>query len=103
MLGRSKIGRIAAFAFDSFAKGNTNEVAFEIITPLMIDTDVGSAVAAQFSADQGAAMSATIDKSMEATLLVARHDNRCIPDKSSFEISRFREFRLQRHIVPDPA
>ena len=66
----------------------------------MIHTHVGSAVAAQFPADQRAAMGAAIDKGMQGTRLIARHHHRSVPDKGRLKIPWGRQLGFQGDIVP---
>src|SRR5215469_2508977 len=103
MVGGLEPGSIATLAFEPAAERDADQIAFEIIAPLMIDADVSGGVAAHFSAYQCAAMGAAIYKGMDRAVASAGDHDRSVADKVRLEVSRIGYFAFEYNVVPDRA
>src|SRR4029077_16946092 len=95
-----KIRGISSFAFDAATEGHTDQIAAEIVTPLMVNADVGIAIAAHLPTNEGAAMRAAIHESMQLTLAIAGNHDRRVANEGRFEVPRIREFGVEANIIP---
>ena len=91
---------VAALALDALAERDTDQVALQVIAPLMIHTRMGHPVAAQLSTHQRAPVGAAVDKGVQTAVLAARHHNRRIPDKAGLEIAGLGQLGLQADVIP---
>ena len=98
-----EIGRHAAFAGHAAAERNADQVAFQIVGPLVIGADEFVRRAAQLAAEFRGAVRAAVLERMDRAVRGARHHDRGRPDIGADEIAGVRNLRLERDIVPGRA
>src|SRR5215813_8191805 len=81
-----KICGIASLTFDAATEGHADQIAAEIVTPLMVDADVGSAIAAHLPANERAAVRAAIHERMQLALAISGHHDWRVANESRFEV-----------------
>src|SRR5262249_11146698 len=79
VLFEAETRRHAALAGDAAAKGDAIEVAFEIVTPGMVDAGQVVGMAASLQADEVAAMSAAVNHRVDLAVVPAGDDDRRLP------------------------
>src|SRR5229473_4565788 len=83
-----EIARHAALLFYPAPERHAQEIAFQIVSPLMIGAHDFRRVAELFLAELHAAMGAFIEYGINAAVFVAREYDGFIADKAAFEIAR---------------
>src|SRR6185437_8142121 len=92
--------RHAALLLEAAAERHADEVAGEVVGPLMVGTDELLGVAARRAAKLGAAMGAAVLDDAHRAVAVARDDDRGRPDEGALEVAGVRDLRLERDEVP---
>ena len=98
-----EIRRHAALAADAAAERNADEIAFEIVGPLVIGADEFLGRSRQLAAEFRGAMGAAVFEHVDRAVLRARHHDRRRPDIGADEIAGIRHLGFERHVVPGVA
>src|SRR5581483_5842595 len=85
---------------DASAERHGQELAAEIIAPLVINAGEILRIAAVRAADHGAAMRALIDRGTQGAVQRASHYDASVADVGGFEIARIRQLGLKADIIP---
>ncbi len=108
MLFEAEARRHPALAGDTPAKGDTVEVAGEIVAPGVVDAGQVVGMAAPLEANEVAAMGAAVDHCMDLAVLPSGDDDRGLAEKGRQVVTRLGEFAGECEILPgrpekDPA
>src|SRR5579872_7371832 len=95
-----KIGGHTALAGSATTERNADQIAFEIVRPLMVRADERPRVAAQLTAKFRRPMHAAVLEHADRAVLAAGHDDRRRSHVGANEIPGIRHFGFERHIVP---
>src|SRR5579871_6187285 len=98
-----EIGRHAALAADAAAERNADQVAPEIVGPLVIRADELLGRTRKLTAELRGAMRAAVLEYMDRAVLGARHHDRRRPDMGADEVARLFHLGFERHVVPGAA
>ncbi len=86
----------AALAVDAAPERHAEQVAAEVVGPLVIGAHELARIAAIAPAEFGAAMGAAVLEDMDRAVAAARHHHRRRPDEGALEIAGRGNFRLER-------
>ena len=100
LLGHVEIRAQAAFALRSPAQRHADQMAGEVVAPLMIRADQAAGVAAVGFAELGTAVRAAVFEHMDVAMIVMRHHHRDRPDIGPQKRPRRRHLDLQADIIP---
>src|ERR1700676_3059807 len=76
MLRRVKVEWVTALAVDTLAEGHADQVALQVVAPLMINAQMACTVATQFPTHQRTPMGAAVDERVQPAILAAVDDDR---------------------------
>ena len=100
MLRRIKVGRVAALLINPLTERHPNQVAFLVITPLMVNAGMARLIAPRLAADHCSPMRAAIDKGVQNALFVTRHHNRCVANKRGLKVTGAGNLSFEPDITP---
>ena len=103
VLVRLEIRRHAALAGDAAAERHADEVALQIVGPLVIGADEFLGVAAELAAELGGAVRAAVLEHVDRAVLGARHHDRRRAHIRADEVAGIRHLGFERHVVPGAA
>ena len=99
-----KVGRHATVDLAVLAnpapKWHALQIAFEVVTPLVIGADKLFFMAMAFATKLHAPMGANVFDHVNLPLVVTRHDDRALTHHRAFEITCKGDFSLETHIAP---
>ena len=97
---RIEIRGHTALPFHAPPEWHADQIALEVIGPLVVRTHELGGAAQMFLAELHAAVGATIFDHIDRAFLVAHHHDRLFPYESTLEIARAGYLHLERHVVP---
>ena len=97
---RIEIRRHAALLLHAAPERHADQIALQVIGPLVVGTHELGGAAQMLLAELHAPVSAAILDDVDRAFLVAHHHDRLFAYESTLEISRARQLRLERHVVP---
>ena len=103
MLRRIKVGRVAALLINPLPERHPNQVAFLVITPLVVNAGMAGLIPTGLAADHGSPMRAAIDKGVQNTFFVTRHHNRRVADKRGLKVTGAGNLGFEPDITPGRA
>jgi hypothetical protein len=86
--------------FDAAPEGHADQVAFQVVIPLVIGADEFTAVAGSFTAELHAAMGAYVFHNAHLAALVAQQNHRALADGGALEVAGVGNFGFQADITP---
>ena len=100
VLLRTEIGRHAALAAIAAAERDAEQIAREVVSPLMVRADELFRGAASDRAELGAAVSAPVDEDMDFAGGIAHGDDFFGAEPRAFEVAGLRDFGFETDIEP---
>ncbi|MCY1534757.1 hypothetical protein D9M68_701390 [compost metagenome] len=104
VLLRLEVGRHAAIdpavLLDAAAERHADQVALQVVVPLVIRADEFAAVAGPFAAELDAAVGAHVFHYAHLAVVVAQQDDGALAHGGALEIARLGDFGLQAHVAP---
>ena len=98
------LGREMALALaGAGAERHADEVALQVVGPLVIDTLMTEAITARFAADDRTTVGTAVHERVQSAFFVTGDHNRGVPDECGLEIPGFGYFRFQADIIPGVA
>ena len=97
---RVEIVRHAALLFHAAPKRHADQVALQVIGPLVVGTHELGGVAKMLLAELHAAVGAAVLKHIDGTVFIARDHHRLVADKGALIVARIRDLGFQGHISP---
>ena len=100
MLLHVEVARHAALTLKPAPERNPDQIAFQIIGPLMIYAFQSGPVAAYLAADQGTAVGAAVNHDMDFSVAASGNYYRGLTNEGRLEVSRLWNFRFQGNERP---
>jgi hypothetical protein len=95
-----EVRRHPAFALETTNKGNANEIAGLVVTPVVVDAGEVVGVAAEVTYQKRAAVRTPIDECVENPVAAAVNHNRGVADEGRSIIAGFGNLRFEPREVP---
>src|SRR5256885_58244 len=100
MILRIEIRRHTALLLHAAPERDTDQIALQVIGPLMVGAHELGGAAEMLLTELHAAVGATILDDVDRAFLVAHHDDWLFAYEGPLEIARARQLRFERHVVP---
>src|SRR5919108_4142685 len=95
-----EVGGHAPLSLDATAEWQADEVALQIVRPLVVRAHELGRVAEVCLTELHTPMRAAVLNHVEAASLVTHHDDRLVADVGALEVARRRDLRFKRDIGP---
>ncbi|MNU41213.1 hypothetical protein D3C71_299400 [compost metagenome] len=89
-----------AVLFDAAAEGHADQVALQVVVPLVVGADEFAAVAGAFAAELHAAVGAHVFHHAHLAVVIAQQDDGAFAHGGALEVARIGDLGLKAHIAP---